>query len=236
MTSIPLKTSDISVIIPALNESASIDPLADTLGTSVGEIILVDGGSTDDTVQKAGTRGFDVIESGPGRAGQMNAGSQRARGQVLLFLHADSLLPAGFSDLIVQALSDKKTLLCSFSLGVDTKNPVLKGIVALANFRSRLLRLPYGDQSFSLKTQDFMELGGFADLPIMEDYELVRKAARRGKIVTLPEQLITSDRRWRKLGVLQTTLINQLVVAGFKCGVPPAKLASLYRKGLFGNN
>lgn len=236
MTSTPRKISDISVIIPALNEAANIDSLAGMLGGSVGEIILVDGGSSDDTVRKAGASGFRVIEEAAGRAAQMNAGSKKARGAILLFLHADSRLPLHFAELIARTLADKRIALSSFSLGVVSEKRVLKGIVALANVRSRLFSLPYGDQSFALRKELFMTLGGFPDLPIMEDYELARKAARLGEVVTLPQVLVTSERRWRRLGTLQTTLINQLVVIGFKCGVSPAKLASLYRNGLFGRN
>jgi len=236
MTSIPLKTSDISAIVPTLNETHNIDRLADMLDGRVGEVILVDGGSTDNTRAKARSRGFWVSKNSTGRAGQMNGGSTQATGSVLLFLHADSRLPTGFADLITEALADEKTSLCAFSLGIETNNPLLKRIATLANVRSRLFGLPYGDQSFSLRRETFKALGGFPDLPIMEDYELARKARKQGKVITLPAQLITSDRRWRKLGIVQTTLINQLVIIGFKCGVSPEKLASLYRRGLFGNN
>jgi len=232
MTSIPLKTSDISVIIPTLNEEARIDPLADMLAGAVGETILVDGGSRDDTVRYANQRGFTVLNSTPGRAQQMNAGARQAKGSILLFLHADTVLPKRFAELIVQTLTNPVTIICAFSLEVDGQAGLLAAVIRAANLRSRLLGLPYGDQALSLRTESFNHLGGYPDLPIMEDYELVRKASRAGTVVTLPERVITSGRRWRRLGVARTTLINQAVVAGFKLGVSPDRLARWYRTGL----
>lgn len=236
MTSTPLKTSDISIIIPALNEASRIQGLAATLLHQVGEIILVDGGSTDDTAQKAGEQGFTVLNSQPGRSHQMNTGARQAKGTILLFLHADTILPEQFARSILNIFADGTTALCAFSLGVDTKNLLLKAIVGMANIRSRFLKLPYGDQALALRAATFRKLGGFPETAIMEDYELVRKAAKHGDIITMEKQVITSDRRWRRFGVLQTTLVNQLVVIGYKVGISPDKLASFYRNGLFGSN
>lgn len=233
MTSIRLTTSDISVIIPAVDEAPHIGRLAGQLTGQAGEIILVDGGSRDETARLAGERGFTVYTSRPGRAAQMNLGASRSRGAILLFLHADTRLPPDFGEQAATALTDERTALCAFALEIDTDNPVLRLVAAAANLRSRLAGLPYGDQALSLRRETFFGLGGFPDLPIMEDFVLVRAAARRGRIRTLPAAVRTSARRWQRLGILQTTLINQFVVAGFKLGVPPEKLASLYRNGLF---
>jgi rSAM/selenodomain-associated transferase 2 len=232
MTSTPLKTSNISVIIPTLNEEGRIRRLGQMLKPLVGEIILVDGGSTDRTVNIAEDIGFTVLHSSPGRANQMNKGAQHSRGTILLFLHADTALPDNFVQPILEAFQDTKTVLTAFSLAVDTENPLLRGIIGIANLRSRWLHLPYGDQAIALRAATFFRLGGFPDLPIMEDYELVKRASRVGSIVTFEQQVITSARRWKRLGILQTTLINQLVVIGFKLGVSPARLALLYRRGL----
>jgi len=199
----------------------------------VGEIILVDGGSTDRTVMAAEDIGFTVLQSPPGRASQMNMGAQQAQGTILLFLHADTVLPDNFAQPILKAFQDTKTALTAFSLSVDTENHLLRAIIGIANLRSRWLHLPYGDQAIALRTTTFFNLGGFPDLPIMEDYQLVKRASGVGSIITFQQKVTTSARRWKHLGILQTTLINQLVVVGFKLGVSPERLALLYRRGLF---
>lgn len=236
MTSTHLKTSDISVIIPTLNEQDRISSLAEMLSAKVGEIILVDGGSSDETLAVAERTGFIAIAGEPGRARQMNTGAKQAAGKILLFLHADTILPDRFAEIISETMNDGTTILCAFALGIETSSVGLKIVAGAANLRSRWLSLPYGDQGLALKKTTFEKLGGYPELPIMEDYELVRKAGKLGSIKTLGAPVRTSDRRWRRLGVLQTTLINQLVVAGYKLGIAPEKLASLYRSGLFGGN
>lgn len=232
MTSTPLKTSSISVIIPALNEEDRISRLGSMLQPLGSEIILVDGGSTDRTVMAAEDSGFTVLRSAPGRAIQMNKGAHHSDGTILLFLHADTVLPDNFTQPILEAFEDTKIALTAFSLSVDTKSLLLRAIIGIANLRSRWLRLPYGDQAIALRATTFFRLGGFPELPIMEDYQLVKRASRVGSIITFQQKVSTSARRWKRLGILQTTLINQIVVVGFKLGVAPERLALLYRRGL----
>jgi rSAM/selenodomain-associated transferase 2 len=234
MTSTPLKTSDISIIIPTLNEESEVERWRELCGHSgdggAGEIIIVDGGSSDQTVALARGQGFRVESRPPGRGAQLNYGAGLARGKVLLFLHADTRMPPGFAGMIRQCLSETDALAGAFRLAIDQAGPGLKLIELCANLRSRLFQLPYGDQAFFIRRDDFWRLGGFPETPIMEDFLFIRQAGRQGRIVTLPQAVTTSARRWRRLGVLRTTIINQLVLLGFYAGVPLAKLASLYRR------
>lgn len=230
MISTNLKTSDISIIIPTLNEEDNIAGLAELLPGKAGEIIVVDGCSHDKTVAIARSRGFRVEEGVVGRALQLNHGAAIATGSVLLFLHADTRLPANFADPVLATLSQEKVIAGAFSLAIEDAPPSLRFIAFCANIRSRLLQLPYGDQAIFILKEQFNRIGGFPQLPIMEDYCFVRKAKAFGKIHTLHEKATTSARRWQRLGIMRTTLINQLVVVGFALGVQPEKLRSLYRR------
>ena len=193
------------------------------------EVIIVDGGSTDATVRLASKRGVRVINSRPGRARQMNAGAAMADGQVLLFLHADTLLPPNWVSAVLGALRRLGVAAGSFSFSIGGNFPGKSFVEWTTGLRSKWLQRPYGDQALFLKRSLFEELGGFADLPIMEDYEFLRRLRRRGQIITVAEPVVTSGRRWQQLGVFRTTLLNQLVVAGYHLGVRPQKLAALYQ-------
>ena len=221
-------TSNISIIIPTLNEAENL-PALKPLTNLVEEIIVVDGGSSDASVQIAKGLGFTVLASDKGRGVQLNLGAEKASSTLLLFLHADTLLPSGFPDLVKDCLADPKTILGSFSLQLDNKNILLHIICACANLRSRYLSLPYGDQAFFLRKHDFHALGGFPEIPIMEDYVFVKQAKKQGKVRTLPQTVTTSARRWQALGPTLTTVINQLMILGYRLGVSPEKLASFYR-------
>jgi rSAM/selenodomain-associated transferase 2 len=224
--------SKISVIIPALNEAPCI---ARTIqSAAVGnplEIIVVDGGSRDETVQQAREAGATVLSSGPGRGRQMNAGASRATGSVLLFLHADTLLPGNYSSLTGPCLADSKVSAGAFRFAATERFAGRFLVQWATNLRSRWLQMPYGDQALFLRRATFEELGGFVDWPILEDYELVRRLRHRGKLKTLSEPAVTSGRRWQRLGVLRTAWINQRVIIGYRLGVPIEKLARLYRGG-----
>lgn len=223
----------ISIIIPVLNEATIIKK---TLGQltqySEIEIIVVDGGSQDDTVAIAKSSANIVkvmTVIGKGRAGQMNAGANLAQSDILLFLHADTQLPANFIDLVTKTLKQNKTIAGAFELAIDASGISLRGIEILVKMRSRLLSLPYGDQALFISKQAFIQAGGFADLPIMEDFEFIQRVGKLGRIAIAPAAVTTSGRRWQKLGVWQTTLINQLMIAGYYLGISPAKLSKFYR-------
>lgn len=219
----------ISVIIPTLNEAARIESTLSALRNEEVEVTVVDGGSTDDTVRLAAQAGAGIEKSARGRAVQLNRGAELARGRVLLFLHADTLLPNGYLDHVFETLMDAGTTLGAFRFKTDLDSPGMRLIEFLTNFRARILKLPYGDQALFIRKPDFESLGGFPEVPIAEDLFFVRKLSGRGNISVAPAEAVTSGRRWKTLGLLRTTMLNQIIVAGCYLGLPPHVLASLYR-------
>ena len=221
----------LSVIIPTLNEAAQIDGILKDLYTGdVLEIIVADGGSTDRTLALAAAYGVRICRGSAGRARQMNQGAALAKGEIILFVHADSRLPADYDRVIRRVLAGNNVAAGAFSLGIDRDLKKMRMVAAWANLRSRHLGLPYGDQGLFLKTELFRQCGGFPDQPIMEDFALVRRLSGLGKVVTAPERIVTSSRRWRRLGVLRTTFINQAIVIGYLLGLPPQRLSKWYRR------
>lgn len=227
------KPASISVVIPTINEAENIEKTISSVGKEKNiDIIVVDGGSNDGTVYLAKSMGAKVINSSPPRARQMNRGAAEANGEVLLFLHADTQLPEKFDGYILKALARPDIIAGAFQLRIDSPVPALRLIEHLANWRSRNLRLPYGDQAIFISSKLFRQVGGFPMIPIMEDFELIRQLKRKGKIVTLSVPVLTSPRRWLNLGILKTTLINQLIIAVYCMGVSPAIIARWYRLGM----
>jgi rSAM/selenodomain-associated transferase 2 len=224
------KTSSISVIIPTLNE-------ADNLGATLGplqniaelEIIVADGGSSDATTRIAKAAGARVITSRPGRSFQQNGGAAAATGDILLFLHADTLLPIGFDQMVRACLERDTVAAGAFKLSIDMGGIRKSFIETMANYRSKLLQLPYGDQALFMTRENFVKVGGFPEIEIMEDFALVGKLRKLGRVETLSAAVITSGRRWQKLGIFRTTLINQAIVIGYLLGLSPTSLASWYR-------
>ncbi|SDP46053.1 TIGR04283 family arsenosugar biosynthesis glycosyltransferase [Desulforhopalus singaporensis] len=224
-----MKTT-LSVIIPTLNEQEYLPTTLASLGKSGVEVIVSDGGSSDRSVAISSDAGVKVITGPPGRGQQMNRGALEATSPLLLFLHADTLLPEDFQSLVERTLADPAIALGAFSLAFATTAPGLAVIAGAANLRSRWLQLPYGDQALFTTRTRFFRAGGFPQTEIMEDFIFVRKIREYGKIKIVPEKAITSHRRWQRLGLVRTTLINQLVVLGYMAGVSPAKLARLYHR------
>ena len=219
----------ISIIIPTLNEA---DFIADTLGAipkNPGlEVIVVDGGSRDDTPTIARSLGARVFHSAPGRARQMNQGAARANGEILLFLHADTRLPEGFTEYIRQCLKRHRVVAGAFRLGLA---PPVKGsafIEKMANLRAEKMRLPYGDQAIFVSAKRFEKLGGYKEIPLLEDVDLVRRLRKVGRLAVIPVPVVTSSRRWEKMGVWKTTWINQIILTGYFLGIPPRILARWY--------
>jgi rSAM/selenodomain-associated transferase 2 len=194
------------------------------------EVIVVDGGSTDETAELAASRGATVIQSKPGKAVQMNTGAAAAAGDILVFLHADTLLPEDFDHQIVSALNQNGVAAGAFRLTIDSTGAGIRIIECITNLRSILLQLPYGDQALFIRKMLFEEIGGFPELPIMEDFILIRRLKRKGKIVLLPESVMTSPRRWLHLGIFRTWLINQLIIITYYLGIPPERLNRWYRR------
>lgn len=222
--------SQLSVVIPALNEAAQIAAAVSAARQgNPREIIVVDAGSSDETVERACEAGAIVLRSRPSRARQMNAGASKATGNVLMFLHADTLLPRNYTSSVTKALSDPSIAAGAFRFSIGSDFPGRKLVEWGTNLRSSWAQMPYGDQALFLRRSIFEELGGFPDLPILEDYQLVRRLRRRGRIVTVPDLAITSARRWRQLGVVRTTLINQWIILGYRLGTPIDRLAANYK-------
>ena len=222
---------DISVIIPVLNDAEALDlALGSTQDYTGVECIVVDGGSSDESAEVAQSRGVKVLHSPPGRARQMNAGAEVAEGRFLLFLHADTRLPEGFDGHVRRILTGSGVAAGAFQLQIDAPSARLRLIEKAANWRSRYLQMPYGDQAIFLRKELFREMGGFPDLPIMEDFQLIRRLQGEGRIVITPVAVVTSARRWKKLGALRTTLFNQMMILGFYLGFEPARLARWYRR------
>ncbi|MEE8348986.1 MAG: TIGR04283 family arsenosugar biosynthesis glycosyltransferase, partial [Acidobacteriota bacterium] len=223
---------DISVVIPALNEANPIASALNSIQISDGiECIVVDGGSRDKTPEVAQSSGARILHSPPGRARQMNAGAKAARGEFLVFLHADTRLPARFADHVRRILGTTGVAAGAFQLKIDHPAPGLRIVERGANWRSKYLKSPYGDQAIFLRRQLFNKVGGFPELPIMEDFQLIRRVRRQGRIVIAPAAVLTSPRRWQRMGSWRVTLINQVVIMGFLLGVDPGRLARWYGRG-----
>lgn len=221
----------LSVVIPTLNEE---DAIAATLAAAQQdarhvEIIVADGGSTDRTRDIAQSAGAQVLHVPGGRAAQINAGAAAATGGILLFLHADTRLPEGYSEFVRAALDQPGVAAGAFRFRLDAEIGAYRILERLVNWRSHVLQMPYGDQALFMKADVFKALGGYTDLPIMEDFEMVRGLKRRGHICILDVASVTSARRWKDRGILKTTILNQAVIAGYLLAVSPRALARLYR-------
>lgn len=221
----------LSVIIPALNEESTITTALTNLKGIPGiEVIVADGGSTDRTCDVAESCGAIVVKSNRGRGRQMNAGAAIANGDVLLFLHADACLPEGFALKIRECLAGKNCVAGAFRLRIDGVHPLLRVVESGANLRSRWLQLPYGDQAIFVGAQTFFQLDGFRNWPLMEDYDFCQRLKKLGKVSQVPADVSVSARRWHKLGILKTTIINQLCVVGFRLGLSPERLQKFYTR------
>jgi rSAM/selenodomain-associated transferase 2/rSAM/selenodomain-associated transferase 1 len=219
----------LSVIIPALNEENHIRQTLEHIGKiSHGEVIVVDGGSEDNTARIAKECGVRVLSSSPSRGGQLNAGASEASGDLLLFLHADTIVPENFSSLIRQAMMDPEVVGGSFALKIYPSTPLLRYIERNVTWRTRLFRLPYGDQAIFVRASLFRLMGGYAEIPLMEDVEFVRRLRKVGKLVFIPVPVITSSRRYAKTGALRAILKNKLALFGYYLKIPPSRLAQFY--------
>lgn len=223
-----VRPDSLSIIIPTLNEAAHLEATLQQLRQHSGiEILVADGGSIDGTQAIAKRYGIPVITSQAGRGRQMNAGAALARGEVLLFLHADSFLPADFPRHIQETLKSG-AIAGAFRLRIDDARGGLRWIEAGANFRSQWGQRPYGDQALFVRAESFFKAGGYPNWSLMEDYELCRRLRKQGKIALAKTAVKTSARRWQKLGLFTTTFVNQLTLAGFHLGFSPERLARWY--------
>lgn len=232
-------TIKFSVILPVLNEAAIINATMDRLealeGSDQCEFIVVDGTPDGSTIKAIIDRDVHCVKSPRGRARQMNAGADEAKGEIFIFLHADTRLPRNALDLINhmmtrQTMAQKALIGGAFDLRIGSERPMLKIIARIASLRSRLTRIPYGDQAIFIRREYFTRMGRYPEIPLMEDVALMRRIKRAGgRIGFIPEPVITSARRWEKEGILYTTLRNWLLLGAYFLGVPPEKLAKYYR-------
>ncbi len=223
---------NISIITPVLNEEQQIVSFLDNLQpVSWCEHILIDGGSTDQTRNLINRYPVRLISSPSGRGTQQNAGASAATGDILLFLHCDTRLPENYQYPVRQILAQPGISAGAFQLGIDHPGRWYRLIERGVNLRSRLLSLPYGDQALFMKKSVFQQVGGFPDQPILEDISLLRRLRHLGKIGQAPAAVVTSARRWQRLGIFRTTVINQLMLAGMVAGISSQRLARLYLWG-----
>jgi rSAM/selenodomain-associated transferase 2 len=223
--------SNLSIIMPVLNEgegiAAALDALADlrALGT---EVVVVDGGSRDATIQRARLRADHVISAPRGRALQMNAGAEKASGGVLLFLHADTRLPADADHLVLSGLQRSGRAWGRFDLKIAGRNPLLAVVALLMNMRSRLTGIATGDQAMFVRRDAFRASGGFPPIPLMEDVALSKRLKHVGRPLCLRQRAVTSARRWEKNGVLNTVLLMWRLRLAYFFGADPNELARQY--------
>jgi len=225
----PNDTISLSVIIPALEEASRIESAIQSALPGAGEVIIADGGSSDDTITRAESAGARVFRAPRGRARQLNAGAWEARGTYLLFLHGDCRLPEKYAAHLARAL--KKHVAGAFHFAIDHPDRRYRVIEWGVRQRCRLWGVPYGDQGLFTKRETFWRTGGYSDMPIMEDYEWAHRMKRRGEFALLDQPLYASARRWQTRGLVATTLINQGIILGSTLGIPHDKLASWYRRG-----
>ena len=217
-----------SIIIPTWNEAPIIaDTISNLRRLNPLEILIVDGGSTDATLHEA-TAADRVLAAPPGRASQMNAGAKSARGDILVFLHADCRLTDDALLAAQRALKRPDISAACFSMRVDAEGWPFRCIDACASARVRLTGIAYGDQGLAIRRRDFERLGGFPQLRFMEDVVFSNRLRREGRIVVLRPEIRVSPRRWEKVGLIRQTLRNWTLTALALAGVSPDQLAQYY--------
>ncbi len=223
----------LSVIVPALNEGAMVVPTLaalQPLRASGHEVLLVDGGSADDTTQRARPLVDRVLTAPRGRARQMNAGAAAARGDVFWFVHADTVAPRGADGLILDAMQDADAW-GHFDVRLSGRHPLLRVVERTMNWRSRWTGIATGDGGIFVRRAAFAQIGGFPDIPLMEDVAISRALKRLARPRSLRATLLTSSRRWEEHGVARTVVLMWRLRLAYFLGADPARLAAWYREG-----
>lgn len=219
----------LSIIIPVLDEERTIGSTLEALGSLVAEeVLVVDGGSTDGTGEIVAHKHATLVSSPRGRAHQMNHGARLAKGDVLLFLHADTQLPSSAITDIRSALEDLRCVGGRFDVRLDEERWIFWLIGNLISLRSRLTKVATGDQAIFVRRQVFEEIGGFPDIPLMEDIAFCRMLKKKGRVACLRSQVVTSSRRWEAEGVGRTILKMWALRLLFLAGVSPFRLRRFY--------
>jgi rSAM/selenodomain-associated transferase 2 len=224
----------ISVIIPVLDEAQGINDVIAHIRSQAAvdavEIIVVDGDPAGSTIRAISHPGIITAVAEKGRGSQMNCGAIRATGHILLFLHADTFLPPNAFTRIRNCMEVTRHAGGAFDMGIDSERKVFRITERYVAWRTRLTRIPFGDQAIFVRRDYFERIGGYRDIPIMEDVDLMRRIRRRGDAICIvPEKVMTSARRWEKDGLVFGTLRNWMLQALYCCGVSPERLARFYR-------
>ncbi len=223
----------IAVVIPALNEAERLGDCLDSVGAGAAEVVVVDGGSTDATVQVAEERPTArVLHSPQGRGLQLNRGARATWAPMLLFLHADCRLPEGWDAAVREALEDPKVALSCFRLHTEPSRQGAGGVrrawLRCLDLRSLGFGLPYGDQAFAVRREVFEVVGGFREIPLMEDLAFARECRRLGRIRVLPLEVRTTARRFESRPIAARLCTASFPLL-FRLGVSPRRLARWYR-------
>jgi rSAM/selenodomain-associated transferase 2 len=223
------RVPDLTIVVPTLNVAAELPDSLAALGPLAGfaEIVVVDGGSEDRSCEVARAAGARVLTAPRGRGNQLRAGAAAASGSWLLFLHADTRLGPGWRAAVQAHMRSRPGSAAYFELALDDPARAARRIEFLVRWRCRLLALPYGDQGLLIGRETYEALGGFAEIPLMEDVDLVRRLGRR-RLHRLPAVALTSARRYRRDGWWARPLRNLALLALWRLGVKPATLARLY--------
>ena len=221
----------LSVVVPVLDDAAALRDRSDELRAlrgAVHEVIIVDGGSTDDSVEISRTLTRKCFSTASGRSRQMNEGARRASGNVLVFLHADTRLPEGAPRRLGLALADPNALWGRFDVRLSGKHWMFRVIEWAMNRRSRLTGIATGDQAMFVRKDAFERAGGFPPIPLMEDVALSRRLRRLARPVCLRERVVTSSRRWQRDGILRTVLLMWYLRLAYALGADPGQLHRIY--------
>ncbi len=234
-----MKACGISIVIPVFQEAYTINHTLDHLinlpFSGRFDIIVVDAAPSPTTIGAIRRTDVAKITAPKGRGPQMNRGAAAAAGDILLFLHADTRLPLDALESVAEALRSPRIVGGAFHLGIASSNPLFRVIEAAVSLRTRLTRIPYGDQALFFDRRFFSRIGGFSDIGIMEDVELMRRVKKGGhRIRILPARVRTSPRRWQREGIVNCTLRNWLLLTRFYLGTPPDRLARHYRAATAG--
>lgn len=222
---------DISVIIPVLNDARALkSSLAHlrSLREQGTEVIVCDGGSEDDSLAVARAGGARVVVSAPGRGRQMNAGAAVASGELLLFLHADTRLPEAARTLLIGNMVRGESAWGWFHVRLSGRHPLLRWVEFLMNLRARITRVATGDQAIFLTRSLFQSVGGFPEIPLMEDVAMCKRLRRAASPVCIRTPVVTSSRRWEDKGILRTILLMWRLRLAYTLGISPQRLAGLY--------
>lgn len=222
----------ISVVTPVLDEEAVIRETLASVRLRAGvcpvELIVVDGGSQDGTVGIAGTLADQVLVAPRGRASQMNHGAAAAGGDLLLFLHADTIVPVGYAGAIEEAMADPAVVWGRFDVELGGEGILLPLLGSLINLRSRFTQIATGDQGIFVRREAFHRAGGYPEFPLFEDVALSRALKCQGRSACLAQKVRTSARRWEKRGLGRTIILMWVLRALFWMGVPPSRLSNFY--------